>query len=667
MEPISHNCDVCQEQFDSKNKLFKHLKTHGLLVGWKSKSNKIKQNKGDIWIKDCILDTKSKSIPVEEIEYVEQCLWNAIDHVEVEAELGSDIFVPGQRRKGFARSTSCAARASYLLSTEEYSSVADLFCFQIHKNYKLNDNQWLEIVNKHLPEHANMSIRVHQIQYLPNVASAFHAETNCSQRVYEYIVPYELIFNCNSSNSSNSSNNSNSNKTSDSGSDLDSNSESQQRNLEEELKIKKELKNIFNLFQNSKKYHNFVIGGSTPDENVTHRKIDKIKLKEIVTINNKNYCIFSFSGDSFLRGQIRKIMGIIIAVLYKYLSIDYICDALTDRIYDIPMWSGLGVYLNECRYDKFEARFDGYSFNNAQDGPNSNPNPNPPRQNRKEKSQKRHRSDKVVEGGSGKDKLVIDADKGTVPMVKIQSSNANSSPSASPPPPPLPPPGLFRLDPRRYSAQTVAHFDPSQSASHVTVMRELEGYRSAVQNHIATQMELEMESQCQSQCRSQLLELQQECIRLSVIKDKLVCLYGRNLVLPPCDASGTSGVTNPNTNTNGSATHSISSYMELSIPDLKAAVLQHLRSADQSDSWPSSTLARQKIIEDSTLVEHGSGGSGGSFSVGTLPAPLSPPKGNELFPGMCMYICVWDMYVYNILSLYLSNYIYLYTNITITI
>jgi hypothetical protein len=41
--------------------------------------------------------------------------------------------------------------------------------------------------------------------------------------------------------------------------------------------------------------------------------------------------------------------------------------------------------------------------------------------------------------------------------------------------------------------------------------------------------------------------------------------------------------------------------------------------------------ARQKVIAEETLVEKGS--RGGTFSVGFLPAPLTQPRGNELFPG----------------------------------
>ena len=60
------------------------------------------------------------------------------------------------------------------------------------------------------------------------------------------------------------------------------------------------------------------------------------------------------------------------------------------------------------------------------------------------------------------------------------------------------------------------------------------------------------------------------------------------------------------------------------------AVLRLLREADASGLWPPTSIGRQSVVADESLVENG--GMGGSFSVGQLPKHLLQPKGNELFP-----------------------------------
>ena len=68
------------------------------------------------------------------------------------------------------------------------------------------------------------------------------------------------------------------------------------------------------------------------------------------------------------------------------------------------------------------------------------------------------------------------------------------------------------------------------------------------------------------------------------------------------------------------------------IVNMYSRVLQLLIEADKSGQWPATSTGRQKVITDDTLVENGTGGIGGSFSVGVYPKGCQPPKGNSLFP-----------------------------------
>lgn len=70
--------------------------------------------------------------------------------------------------------------------------------------------------------------------------------------------------------------------------------------------------------------------------------------------------------------------------------------------------------------------------------------------------------------------------------------------------------------------------------------------------------------------------------------------------------------------------------VDFSIPELYAETLRLLREAEASGKWPGISTRREKVIKSSTLLEHG--GSGGSFTVGSMPPPLYAPSGNLLFP-----------------------------------
>ena len=64
-------------------------------------------------------------------------------------------------------------------------------------------------------------------------------------------------------------------------------------------------------------HHNsdpFPTGGATYDDSPSKRYIYKFYHKEIKVINNKCYAVFSVTGDVFLKGQVARMMGIIIGI-----------------------------------------------------------------------------------------------------------------------------------------------------------------------------------------------------------------------------------------------------------------------------------------------------------------------------------------------------------------
>jgi tRNA U38,U39,U40 pseudouridine synthase TruA len=119
------------------------------------------------------------------------------------------------------------------------------------------------------------------------------------------------------------------------------------------------LKNVCKIMAGRKPFHNFASGGGSPEDVVTVRKIDRIYHKELVRIEEEPWAVFSVSGDSFLRGQIRHLIGLAVAIARGILPESYFEAAVQKgNVMEVPALPGWGLYLAECKYAYYEAKFD---------------------------------------------------------------------------------------------------------------------------------------------------------------------------------------------------------------------------------------------------------------------------------------------------------------------
>ena len=183
-------CSICNLPFASKNKLFKHLALHGyvgqklekiaLIIGWKS--NVISDSRQ--WKKEC----NTNHSWVEGDDRVENALWTALKVTDGVDSLADESNVSG-KPKGFSRGSSCAQRASYLLSREESChGVCDVICIPVRPC--ADREHWLGAINSALPDDVRVLSRIS----LPRNGVDFHAEASSSQRRYEYMVPLAVLF-----------------------------------------------------------------------------------------------------------------------------------------------------------------------------------------------------------------------------------------------------------------------------------------------------------------------------------------------------------------------------------------------------------------------------------------------------------------------------------------
>lgn len=339
-----------------------------LIIGWLS--NDVEEENG--W-------TEGGFLRRGYTDAIEDALWKAVDTVE-------NITVGfGETPKGFSRGNGSAQRASHLLQSEATChAVGDLFCFSLKKLGPPKDLEWVTRINAELPDH----IRALEVYNMPSKFSGFHAEQNCSQRLFEYIIPLSALFDTT----------------------LDDTVEIEVPPLSPEKKKLKAWKGMdgrhsrytaqgmrrIEFFRVLKKilkqysgfglkasYHNFVNGGGCPDDAVVGRKINRVYHKDIIIPSpesdiadcykrsdmewedgleikksKEEWAVFSFSADSLMRGQARKMLGLAIAIAKGLLPKDFIQVALDPTvILNLPSLPSTGLYASEVKFDKFELRF----------------------------------------------------------------------------------------------------------------------------------------------------------------------------------------------------------------------------------------------------------------------------------------------------------------------
>eukprot|EP01041_Mallomonas_annulata_P008441 gene8441-17406_t len=351
-------CTLCTETFDSKNQLFKHLITHGyissklekivLLVGWKADNRNVVNN----WKKEY----NTNHSWTEEADNVEYAIWSAIHAVENGNKYGDAII---ERPKGYSRGSSCAQRACFLLSKEESChGICDVLCMP--SKPCLDKESWIESVNNILPQ----SVRVMDRITVPKGAGDFHAESVCSQRRWEYMVPLDILLPLDTSISSNDNNNTVKNDETvllrDRNFQCEMDKAFPRDTAEGKARIEcfRKLKIILKSFAGKKNMHNFETGGASPDDAAVRRKVDRIYHMELTqnTADGKIWVIFSISGDAFLRGQARHMMGLAIAVSRSWLPMSYLEAALSDDVVLVPPAPESALWLAEDKFDKWEAK-----------------------------------------------------------------------------------------------------------------------------------------------------------------------------------------------------------------------------------------------------------------------------------------------------------------------
>ena len=185
----------------------------------------------------------------------------------------------------------------------------------------------LDEVNKHLP----LDIRLMGCE---RVTQSFDAKNYCDGRTYSYLMPTFAL--C----------------------PLD-------QVTKESYRVSDEIIDFFNEilrgYLGSHVFHNFTSGKSYKDDSAV-RVIRYMKCsRPFFACNQKEleFVVVRIKGQSFMMHQIRKMIGLAIAIVKGFATEDHLKKSMEASYMDVPKAPGLGLMLEEVHFEKYNRKFGG--------------------------------------------------------------------------------------------------------------------------------------------------------------------------------------------------------------------------------------------------------------------------------------------------------------------
>lgn len=165
---------------------------------------------------------------------------------------------------------------------------------------------------------------------LKRVTKGFNAKDQCNSRTYSYTLP-SISF----------------------ADQCDKTSLNEFRLSSERLE---KVNEVLKLFEGTKNFHNFTSRKSFDDPSAK-RFISLFHCDEPFIVNDVEFCTIRVKGQSFMLHQIRKMIGLTLAIVRGFAPIDYATQSFQRIRLDIPMAPGLGLVLEEAHYDGYNNRY----------------------------------------------------------------------------------------------------------------------------------------------------------------------------------------------------------------------------------------------------------------------------------------------------------------------
>ncbi|XP_044030508.1 tRNA pseudouridine synthase A isoform X2 [Siniperca chuatsi] len=184
----------------------------------------------------------------------------------------------------------------------------------------------IDKINEHLPP----QIRV---LGLKRVTQGFNSKNNCDARTYSYMLPTAAL----------------------SPKDYDTGNIAAFRLSPETLQ---RVNCLFSLYKGTHNFHNFTSQKAASDPSA-RRYITEMSCGEPFICSNTEFAVITVRGQSFMLHQIRKMIGLVIAVVKGYAKEEVMQRSWGQEKVDVPKAPGLGLVLERVHFDRYNKRFGG--------------------------------------------------------------------------------------------------------------------------------------------------------------------------------------------------------------------------------------------------------------------------------------------------------------------
>lgn len=356
-----HVCPSCENRFESRNKLYKHLRqsiecinkpgfnltvtpatvrpkrlSAALLVGYKGCADDVER------------EVEQYLLKVEK-----PCMFERIFN---NTRVSEKITI--------TRSSSASYRMSpFLQQSDDIAASADVltFSYQSKDTQDYSDIDTVEKMRMWLDD-ANAALQPKGIKVFSrrtmDPSEVFHAEQHCTVRIYDFVLPVKAILPEGIS---------------------DWNSLEEIQKIELQQRMKRAMKLLTSpvppdrggyLWRKSKdqndlrecghhRWHNFCTGGLTPNDAAAGRIIDRFHVvfeepvRDFVrtTEEGKQFILLRVKGDGFVVDQVRRMVGVMICLMHDYLPeiyVPFVFDSM--NIIDTPIAPRGLTYLKQARF-----------------------------------------------------------------------------------------------------------------------------------------------------------------------------------------------------------------------------------------------------------------------------------------------------------------------------
>ncbi|KFW78309.1 hypothetical protein N305_06837, partial [Manacus vitellinus] len=181
----------------------------------------------------------------------------------------------------------------------------------------------LEKINNHLPSHI-------RILGLKRVTGGFNSKNKCDARTYSYMLPTFAF------------------------------AHKDHAVQEEVYRLDKEtldrVNKLLSCYKGTHNFHNFT-SQKGPRDPSARRYIMEMYCGEPFVRENMEFAVIKVKGQSFMMHQIRKMIGLVIAIVKGYAAESILERSWGEEKVDVPKAPGLGLVLERGHFEKYNRRF----------------------------------------------------------------------------------------------------------------------------------------------------------------------------------------------------------------------------------------------------------------------------------------------------------------------